>query len=338
MSIQRPGLNYPATTGDSTSNFLKKFVPPIIKAFWSANLGLKTTSVKHISSGKAAQFITSATVSGGYFAPGDDLNDTAQGLGFHEKTILIDKPLISTTAIYDLDKKMSHFNLEGPTQEEMGYFLSDNMDRAIFSEALKGAEVTTDYKGDAAPTLNATGTYANKRVLAIDDSTYNGETTEQRYERLTSWIFKIAAYFDNQKIPAQNRYIVMSPDAYYTLAQNKALISKDYNGAGSIAEGEILRLAGFKIMKTPNLGKSPVTGGVIAGGDAHIYNGVLDTVEGIAYIPQSVGTVMLGNSIKAEIERQVNLQRHLFVASYLVGHGYLRPETIVSFGVDNSIA
>jgi hypothetical protein len=220
----------------------------------------------------------------------------------------------------------------------MGNFLGNNMDRAIFAEALKGAEATTNYVGETTQTLNEAGaTYANKRVLAISGATAASETIAEKGARLKSWLFKIAAYMDNNAIPEGSRYIIMTPDAYYALAQLPEAISTDYRGQGSIAQGTILELAGFRIFKSANLGKNPKNGGIItSAGDAHIYNGVLNVVEGVAFIPASVGTVKL-RDIKTGMQHFENLQGDLFTAKYMVGHKYLRPDTIVSFGVDTDL-
>ena len=64
----------------------------------------------------------------------------------------------------------------------------------------------------------------------------------------------IAQKLDEQDIPSEDRFAVLTPELYYLLAgSDNAAINRDFSGAGSIASGKVLELVGLKIFSSTHL-------------------------------------------------------------------------------------
>ena len=112
------------------------------------------------------------------------------------------------------------------------------------------------------------------------------------------------------------------PAQYYLLAQNTTVINQWYDGAGSISEGTVLKVAGLPIVKTNSIPTTNVTDGPAA------YQGDFSNTVALVAHKGSTGTVKLMD-LAAESEYDIRRQGTLMVAKYAVGHGILRPEAAV---------
>ena len=77
----------------------------------------------------------------------------------------------------------------------------------------------------------------------------------------------IAQKLDEQDIPSEDRFAVLTPELYYLLAgSDNAAINRDFSGAGSIASGKVLELVGLKIFSSTHL--SDITTNEVTSDDA----------------------------------------------------------------------
>ena len=109
-------------------------------------------------------------------------------------------------------------------------------------------------------------------------------------------------------------------------------VNIDYSGAGSIAEGKVMRVAGIDIIpvaadiwKDAPAGVS--RGSATQGGSTPQAVNLANYVALVAH-PSAVGTVKLMD-LATEMEYDIRRQGTLMVAKYAMGHAYLRPEAAV---------
>ena len=102
-------------------------------------------------------------------------------------------------------------------------------------------------------------------------------------------------------------------------------MNKDWGGAGAYAEGSVLRVAGFTVVKSNHL---PTGNQTADAGENNVYHGDFSKTKMVAWHPSAVGTVKLMD-LGLESEYDIRRQGTLFVAKYAVGHGILRPEAAI---------
>jgi len=155
----------------------------------------------------------------------------------------------------------------------------------------------------------------------------------------------IAQTLDEQHIPSEDRFVILTPALYYLLAgSDNAAINRDVGGVGSIATGSIMELVGLKIYSSPHV--STITTNEVASDDVNANNNPFDDADGgsaakgyldsgldvlkfIAGHKSAIGTVKLLD-LAVESEYSMSKQAHLMLAKYAMGHGILRPECAIS--------
>ena len=152
-----------------------------------------------------------------------------------------------------------------------------------------------------------------------------------------------ARLLDEKDVPASDRYAIITPAMYYALINSGdivtgSVINKDIGGQGSIASGTITQLFGINIL-TSNHIPGTATGssgndtstanqwsGSAAGGNSYALD--YQDVAGVVFQKGGFGTLKLMD-LTMESEYLIQRQGNLFVAKYSMGHGSLRPESVV---------
>ena len=195
----------------------------------------------------------------------------------------------------------------------MGRALAFQMDKHVLQTMVQAAAATANV-GDSG--------YAAGTIITDADSNTNATS-------LIGSIFDAAEALDDAYVPSEGRFCFVKPEQYYLLANASNAANADFKGSGSIASGNMPEIAGIKMIKTPHLPTSNVTGtGVDAGGagGAQVVN-ASNTTAIIAHT-SAVGTVKLMD-LAVESEYDIRRQGTLMVAKYAMGHGVLRPEAAV---------
>ena len=152
-----------------------------------------------------------------------------------------------------------------------------------------------------------------------------------------------ARLLDEKDVPQSDRYAIITPAMYYTLINSGdivtgSVINKDIGGVGSIASGTITQLFGINILTSNHIpGTATGTGGLdastanqwsgsAAGGNSYALD--YQDVAGIVFQKGGFGTLKLMD-LTMENEYLITRQGNLFVAKYSMGHGSLRPESVV---------
>lgn len=291
-------------TGDAQALFLKVFSGEVLTAFEETNVMMNRHNVRTIASGKSAQFPTSGKIGAEYHTPGNEI--TGLTLRHGERIITIDDLLISHAFISNIDEAKNHYDVRSIYSTEIGRQLAYTMDKHLLQTAVLASRGVGSFTGDIGGgnfTDAAVGTDSDKLVAAI---------------------YAAAEEFDEKDVPENERYFFVRPQQYYLLAQNTKVLYKEIGGTGSIAEGNVLKIAGFEIVKANHLPSTVVAPGSLLAGTGDKYAGDFSKTVGLAMQKQAVGTVKLMD-LAMEMEYDIRRQGTLMVAKYAVGHGILRP-------------
>lgn len=349
IGISRLGANN--LGADKDALFLKVFSGEVLQVFEENNALLPLVRQRTISSGKSAQFPVTGVATAKYHTPGEsimgsgtDTSSPADGvldsskyltnMSHTERVISIDGMLVSSAFIGDIDEAKNHYDVRSAYSTQIGRELAYHADKALIRTCIAGARKTADrFGGTDAKFLGA-------QVALDTDSPADGVQGDE----IVTGLFTVAQKMDEASVPMDGRYCVLSPANYYKLvntADDSVLraINRDFGneGNGSIARGEIVQVAGIRILKSnhiPSANESSSQDAVL--GDDLINNDVFTadggysganftTTEGICFQTEGLGTVKLLD-LAMESEYQLDRLGTLMVAKYAMGHGILREE------------
>jgi hypothetical protein len=288
--------------GADDALFLKQFGGEILTEFEEATVFKNRHFVRQIKNGKTAQFPLIGTVSSAYHTPGDWIDGAS--VNHAEITLTVDGLLVAPLFLAKVDELMNHYDVRGPYATEMGRELAQQYDLNVAQTAVlaaRSASVLTGRPGGS--------------VISAASMLTSGTA-------LSAALFSSAQTFDEKKVGVSDRWGFFRPAQYYLLAQQKDLINKDYNGAGSIAAGTIQTVAGIDIVKSNNVPSTNVTTGLAK------YQGDFSLTAGIVMNRWAVGTVQLMD-IALESDWEARRQGTFMLAKMAVGHGKLRPECAI---------
>jgi hypothetical protein len=301
-----------STLAEQRAIYLKIFSGEVITAFKETTSFLDKHNVRTITSGKEAQFpLMGRMPAAEYHVPGEEI--LGQKVNQAEKTISIDKLLISHIFLSDIDEAMSHFEVRSKYAQEMGNRLARTFDNHVCREIVSAAR-------------------ASNPVSDLDGGKYieNADfTSATAADRFTAWVtaFEEAAVnFDNKEVPDAPRYCAVTPATWYFLHSYMnnngwSMLQKDIGGRGSIADANTLRIYGIDLFKTTNLANKDYESE-----DFHAID--CSTTQGVIFTPDAVGTVKLMD-LSLQSEWDIRRQGTLMVARYAMGHDWLRPECAV---------
>ncbi len=284
-----------------------------------------------------------------------------------EVLIHIDKVLMSNTFISSIDELVSHFDVRAPYTHQLGEALANEFDKNVLKVAVKtgakqgAAEEAADiagvtsaqknlvpadawisgqtklgsviYSKPSAETLDATmKANTSSASDAVNKLKYTPDATAIR-----NALFESARLLDEKDVPSSDRYAIITPAMYYELINSDnivtgSVINKDIGGSGSIASGTITQLAGINILVSNHLPSADDDGGTYPnrweGQTGNNYELDYTHVAGIVFQKGGFGTLKL-QDLTMESEYMIARQGNLFVAKYSMGHGPLRPESVV---------
>jgi hypothetical protein len=291
-----------AGSGSTTASFLKVFSGEVITAFETANSTLDKHLVRTISSGKSAQFPIVGKATASYHTAGNEI--TGGSITHNERTISIENLLIAPVFIAKIDEAMSHYDVRSIYSKELGRALANQMDKHVYQNLILNSRAS-------ALSPQAAGT-------ALTDADF-----ETNAASAAATIFSAAKTMDEADVPADDRYVAVSPAAYYNLIQGTTVINRDWGGSGSYSDGKVLKVAGMNIIPTNNIPTTNITSGVAQGSSTN-FAGNFSTTVACAWQKNAVGTVKLMD-LSTEMDYQIQRQGTLVVAKYAMGHAPLNP-------------
>lgn len=317
--------------GDADALFLKVFSGEILTTFEETNIMKDLHTVRTIQNGKSAQFPATGVATANYHTAGESLIEADNGyqsdIKKNEITINIDDVLVASTFLANIDELKTHYDVRSIYAQELGKALSKRFDIAVMKTLVAGAR------------QNATITNG-KGGIQLTGQTLNTGTG------LLSALFEVAQKLDENDIPAEDRFAILTPAQYYKLISDPTTniaLNRDYGGEGSVAQGTAPMVAGIRLFKSthiPSLDLSTISTGDGASnndvfdknhdGDNNGigYNGNFADTGFLAGHKSALGTVKLLD-LATESEYQIERQGTLFVAKYAMGHGVIRPEACV---------
>ena len=332
------------SSGDADALFLKKFSGEILQTFEESNVFKPLHTIRTIESGKSAQFPVTGIASAAYHTPGENIADAGNSylsdIKKAEQIITIDKMLLASTFLSNIDDVKNHYDIRSVYANELGKALAVRFDTAIakvFIAAARSSAVITG--GKTAGQLDV----ANNDFSAADTP---GTPAAITGADLVAAFFTAAQKLDENDVPSDGRFCVLRPADYYKLitgadASNSfsltSAVNSDIGGQGGLATGSIPQIAGISIYKSnhiPSTDLSAVSTGDgasnndVFGASGVGYNGDFRNSIGIVSHSAAIGTVKLLD-LATESEYQIERQGTLFVAKYAMGHGVLRPECAI---------
>jgi hypothetical protein len=308
--------------------FLKVFANEILATFEKTQIMKPLHTIRTISSGKSAIFPTIGIASAKYHTPGEDILNTAgynTDFKMNEQIITIDKMLVSSTFIANIDELKNHFDVRGQFSRELGTALAQRFDRAVLKTLAAGGKDTSTPSGQP------------RGIDFVGDVSTGGKVVET--------IMSVAEKLDVNDVPDDgNRFIILTPNSYYKLVgQDNIAINRDYDGSGSVSKGNCPVVGGINVFKSNNFDAINIatqSDSDDAGANNHPfdltdaedtggYNADLSTTVALAGHPSGVGTVKLLD-LSTESDYSVAHQGTLFVAKYAMGHNVLRPGACVN--------
>ena len=261
---------------------------------------------------------------------------TLQLISHKERIINIDDVLIAATSIANIDELKNHYDVRSAYSTELGRALSKRFDLATMRTLVAASQVAASAQANP----------DSGNGIKIDLGTTTGAPADLSTAANLIQTFRlIAQKLDEQDIPSEDRFAVLTPELYYLLAgSDNAAINRDFSGAGSIASGKVLELVGLKIFSSTHL--SDITTNEVTSDDVNAKNNPFDDADGASagkgYLDSSldvlkfvaghksaIGTVKLMD-LAVESEYSIPKQATLMLAKYAMGHGILRPEGAVS--------
>jgi hypothetical protein len=325
--------------------FLKKFSGEILQTFEESNVFKPLHTVRTIENGKSAQFPVTGIASASYHTPGENIADGGNSylsdIKKAEQTITIDKVLLASTFLANIDDVKNHYDIRSVYANEIGKALALRFDKAVaksFIGAARSASVITG--GKVGGRLDVPNNDFSAPGSVGTPATVTGA-------ELTAAFFTAAQKLDENDVPSEGRFAVLRPQEYYrlitggagALAISTSAVNKDVGGLGSVASGSIPQIAGITIYKSNNIpstdlssasgtnsGDAGSSNDLFAATDG--YDGDFSNSLGIVGHSAAVGTVKLLD-LATESEYQIERQGTLFVAKYAMGHGILRPECAI---------
>ena len=299
--------------GDTNALFLKVFSGEVMSSFNAMTVLAGLTRVRNITSGKSAQFAAIGRIGAEYHTPGAEI--TGETVEHGEKVITIDDLLISHSFISNIDEAKNHYEVRSEYSKQMGAALAQTYDRQLIGVAV------------AAATAGTAGAVADQGAAV---RTALGSTTPT-IQAIVDALYAEAAAMDALFLPAEDRYVLVSPATYWGLVQNDKLIDRDFGSNGSYADGTVMKVAGMSIIKSPNIGVNHAAAGNLADYPDGVVNSgqMVDTTDVSALVLQrtALGTVKLMD-LATESAYDIRRQGTLMVSKMAVGHGVVRPEGI----------
>jgi hypothetical protein len=339
----RVGVNQTTDGSFAQDNalFLKKFSGEILQTFEESNIFKALHTIRTIENGKSAQFPVTGVASASYHTPGQNIADSGNtylsDIKKTEKVINIDKMLVASTFLANIDDVKNHYDIRSVYANELGKALAVRFDTALAKVFIAAARSSASLTG---------GNTGGKLDVANNDFSagdVEGTPASVSGAELVAALFSAAQKLDENDVPSDGRFCVLRPQEYYRLitgnvgdlAISTSAVNKDVGGLGSIASGSIPQVAGISIYKSNHIPSGNLTGSDPDGdadnnpfGGSTGYNSDFRNSLGIVSHSAAVGTVKLLD-LATESEYQIERQGTLFVAKYAMGHGVLRPECAI---------
>ena len=304
-------------SGDDYTLFLKVYGGEVVKAYNLASDVHNKLRSRTIQSGKSATFPTISKEEAKIFTPGQDLfsddNGYESDMAHDEKVISINKMLIATAFVDEVEEMMAHYDVRGPYAEQMGAALATAHDRWAIAALLSDATAGT--------AVGSTGSWtAGNFKTAIEEA---------------------AGLMDSAGVPKKGRYVLVTPTLFYELMDEDDVIGSDYNTTGDRGHVGTLWYMGFEIINSALWGEfdgetdldgagKPLVDIGLGRGDAYD-DSAATKIGALAFHKDCAATVTL-KGLSTSVDWVPERQGNLLVAKQAIGCDVLRSIGIAPLG------
>tara|TARA_R100000005_G_scaffold2801_1_gene1750 strand:+ start:24061 stop:25104 length:1044 start_codon:yes stop_codon:yes gene_type:complete len=329
-------------TGATDAMFLELFSGEVLASFERATVMQGKVRERTISGQKSASFpLIGRASTTGYHAAGTEIEPTS--IAHNEQVISIDGLMYASTFVDDFEDMLNHYEVRSAYAKELGATLGFTYDQHLLRKLILTArEANALYAADNTQLPAAGGDNQIEddtfQLTAGDTLTGDASSVAAKAEALANAIFAAQEKFDNAFVSETDEKIcILRPKDYYDLLAGTqesgfSVINRDYDGAGSYADGKVLKIGGVTILKTPNLPSTNVAQSGAATGIDYYHYGDFSKTVGVIFSADAIGVVrLLGLGVQTDY--QVERQGTLMVARQSVGIGTLRPECAVELKI-----
>jgi len=309
----------PTTTTAEFELFKKQYLVDIVTRFKYKLIIASRVMKKQIPNGTGASFPLTGKTTARFYVPSvSDELDGHDGLPQAEKTINLDRPIISDIAVSNVDELMAHYSVDSTRSEEQGEALAKKADLNVAQLLILTSRAT--------PLV--TGASAGGAITAANmdtDATVLAKSIKNAVARLAALDVPV----DPDKITA-----VVRPTQYFNLLESDLCIDMDYiasgHGDSPFRTGKVPSIAGCPVEWSNSIPSTNIS--TAEAGALNTYNGDFSKSQGVVWHKGAVGTVQLLD-IMFEADYQARKQNTVFIARMMTGNGYLRPEAAVELAL-----
>lgn len=316
-------FGYGQSATDDRNLFMKVFSGEVLAAYQKLVQMADKVKTKQISSGKSWQWPKTWKATGEYHTAGREM--LGNDIDTTEVVITLDGLLVAHTAIYDLDKKMAHFDVTSEFSMELGRELARHDDKNAMRGVILAARTAADGPFPAghvitdASLVNTGAIDGAAWIDAIRDANlqlFNDDVPEDlpRYAMVNAAVFDAIKYARD----SNGHYLLLNRD-----------INPSQSNTGAIAgrATRSLDVDGVTLLRDRDMPRTDETAVETV---YPKYRADYSTTTGILWTPGAVGKVNL-MGVTMESERDVRRQEDFMVAKMAVGYGTLRAEGAVEF-------
>ncbi len=299
-------------TGDANALFLKVFSGEVLSAFGRENQMMNMTSVRNIQSGKSSSFPVTGKIQAEYHSAGNEI--LGSSVKQTEKIINIDDMLISSAFVAEVDELKNHFDVRSIFSTEMGRALAKKVDKHLLQLVVKASRSSANIAGD---------TGAGTEIVDADADT--------NMDSLIASVFEAIQKLDENDVPTTERYMVVTPDIYYKLANVDKLVSRDFSANnGDFGKGSVVAIGGVPVIKSNTAVEAYVNSSTdSATGQNNDYLVNASDVVATIFQKGAIGSVKR-KDLTLESTYDPRRMGTLMTARMMIGSNILRPECAVS--------
>lgn len=308
--------------GDAEALFYKVFTGEVLSAYMAKNIMEGRHRVRNIQNQKSASFANTGQAGGRIHQPGTEI--LGQDMKHSETVITVDDLLISDVFIADIYEAMNHYEVRRDYSTQLGAAMGRTFDKQTLRVGVQAARSSNKISGLPGGT-----------TLTLGASFTNAEFAEA--------CFAAHQQFVENDVDPDDAFVLVRPDRYFSLVQEKDLLNRDWGGAGSYSEASIPRIGGLPIFMTNHLPQQndllaanqedgTVNTDLTAKDGLDIISGAYaddySNLQALIMTPRAIGTVKLID-LSLQSEWDIRRQGTLMLSRMAVGHGVLRPEDAI---------
>jgi minor capsid protein 10 len=186
---------------------------------------------KEINGAKSLRFEHIGGIGAYYHNAGEHIKGSEVA---HDKSELtLDRPLVSSFFTDDFNESMLHYDARKEYTKKMGEVLAQKYDRNIqmkFITAARLKNVMDEYDGGS---------------VIVDTNLANADLAT-RVNAFAKALIAAKKELIKKNVTGEI-FAVTSPDTYFEIIENRALLNKDYGNVGDYAEGTVFKIGGIPL-------------------------------------------------------------------------------------------